>query len=179
MRKPNFKSPKDWDRRWLLLAELMASFSKDPSTKVGAVAVRDRRVLSTGFNGMPTGVVDSSFRLNDRDVRLSMTVHAEMNVINFAARNGVSLMGSDLFIFPLAPCSSCASSIIQAGVRRVIVYDYVIPRRWQQSFDTAAEMFSESGVALLRLPEKEEKEPEEDVSNIGSKIPPSLRDISA
>jgi dCMP deaminase len=178
MRKPNFKAPKDWDRRWLLLAELMASFSKDPSTRVGAVAVRDRRVLSTGFNGMPTGVVDSKFRLSDRDTRLSMTVHAEMNVINFAARNGVSLFGSDLFIFPLAPCSSCASSIIQAGIRRVVVYDYVIPTRWQQSFDTAAELFSESGIALLRLPETEEAEPEEDVSDIGSKIPPSLRDIN-
>ena len=104
-----------------------------------------------------------------------MTAHAEANCISYAARNGVSLMGADLFVFPLAPCSACASSIIQAGIRRIVIYDYVIPARWQQSFDTAAEMFSEAGVALLRLPEKEEKEIEQDVSDIGSKIPPSLR----
>ena len=175
MRKPFFKAPRDWDRRFLQMAELVASWSKDPSTKVGAVAVRDRRILATGFNGMPTGVNDSSFRLKDRDTRLSMTAHAEANCISYAARNGVSLMGADLFVFPLAPCSACASSIIQAGIRRIVIYDYVIPARWQQSFDTAAEMFSEAGVALLRLPEKEEKEIEQDVSDIGSKIPPSLR----
>lgn len=178
MRNSQFKVSKNWDRRFLQLAELVAAWSKDPSTRVGAVAVRDRRVLSTGFNGMPTGVVDSSFRLNDRDTRLSMTVHAEMNVINFAARNGVSLLGADLFIFPLAPCAHCASSIIQAGIRRVVVWDFVIPQRWQESFDRAANMFSESGVALLKLPETEEDEPEDDVSDIGSKIPPSLKNIN-
>ena len=176
MRKPHFKASKSWDRRFLQLAELVASWSKDPSTKVGAVAVRDRRILATGFNGLPTGVVDSGFRLQDRDTRLSMTAHAEGNCISYAARTGVSLLGADLYIFPLAPCSSCASSIIQAGIRRVVIWDFVIPQRWQSSFDTAAEMFSESGVALLRLPETEDPAPEEDTSDIGSKIPPSLRD---
>ena len=175
MRPPKFKSSKNWDRRFLQLAELVASWSKDPSTKVGAVAVRDRRILATGFNGLPTGIVDSGFRLQDRDTRLSMTAHAEGNCISYAARTGVSLFGADLYVFPLAPCASCASSIIQAGIRRVVIWDYVIPSRWQRSFDTAAEMFSESGVAMLRLPESEEPEPEEDTSDIGSKIPPSLR----
>ena len=174
MRKPKFKSSKDWDRRFLQMAELVASWSKDSSTKVGAVAVRDRRILATGYNGLPSGVVDSSFRLEDRDTKLLMTQHAEANCISYAARNGVSLLGSDLYIFPLAPCSHCASSIIQSGIRRVICFDYIIPKRWQQSFDAASDMFSEAGVALLKLPEDEDKTPAEVISNLASKIPPSL-----
>ena len=175
MRKPKFKASADWDRRFLQLAELIASWSKDKSTKVGAVAVRDRRVLATGYNGLPSGVVDSSFRLEDRDTKLLMTQHAETNCISYAARTGVSLLAADLYIFPLAPCAHCASSIIQAGIRRVICFDYVVPQRWQQSFDAAADMFSEAGVALLKLPEDEDKTPAEVISNLSEKIPPSLR----
>ena len=83
-------------------------------------------------------------------------------------------------IFPMPPCSHCAASIIQAGISRVVVYDYVIPMRWQQSFDAASDMFSEAGVALLKLPEKEDNAkadslPDEVPSNLASKIPPSLR----
>ena len=180
MRKPGFKAPKDWDRRFLQLAELTAAWSRDPSTKVGAVAVRDRRILATGYNGLPSGVVDSEFRLTDRDTKMLMTAHAEANCISYAARAGVSLLGSTLYIFPMPPLSHCAALIIQAGISRVVIYDYVVPMRWQQSFDAASDMFSEAGVALLKLPEKEDNAkadslPDEVPSNLASKIPPSLR----
>ena len=173
--KPTFKSPKDWDRRYLQLAELVASWSKDPSSKVGAVAVRNRRVLSLGYNGLPSGVVDSEHRLTDRETKLHFTAHAEANVIATASRHGVSLLGADLYIWPFPPCSACGSLIVQAGITRVIVFDRVIPQRWQVSFDAAAEMFSEAGVSLLRLPETEHNVPAEVPSNLASKIPPSLR----
>ena len=177
--KPKIKSPKDWDRRFLQLAELVASWSKDSSTKVGAVAVRDRRILASGYNGLPTGVVDSQFRLEDRDTKLLFTQHAEANCISFAARTGVSLLGSTIYVWPMPPCAHCAASIIQAGIGRVVVYEVVVPQRWQQSFDAAADMFSEAGVALLRLPESADTVPDEVPSNIASKIPPGLRSISS
>ena len=173
--KPRFKAPRDWDRRFLAMAELVASWSKDKSTKVGAVAVRNRRVLATGYNGLPTGVVDSNFRLEDRETKLLFTQHAEANCISFAARTGVSLLGSTIYIWPMPPCAHCASSIIQAGINRVVVYDVTIPMRWQQSFDAASDMFSEAGVSLIRLPEDEDALPEEAISNLASKIPPSLK----
>ena len=173
--KPRFRAPRDWDRRFLMMAELVASWSKDKSTKVGAVAVRNRRILACGYNGLPSGVVDSSFRLEDRETKLLMTSHAESNCISFAARTGVSLLGSSIYVWPLPPCSGCASSIIQAGINRVVVYDVTIPMRWQQSFDAASDMFSEAGVSLIRLPEDEDALPEEVISNLASKIPPSLK----
>ena len=173
--KPRYKAAKDWDRRFLQVAELVASWSKDPSTKVGAVCVRDRRILACGFNGMPTGVVDSSFRLEDGETRVLLSQHAEINCISFAARTGVSLLGSTIYIWPMPPLADCAVSIIQAGINRVVVFDVVIPMRWQKSFDAATDMFSEAGVALLKLPETEGQLPAEEISNLSEKIPPSLR----
>ena len=143
----------DWHARYLQLAALVASWSKDPSSQVGAVAVRDRRVLSLGYNGLPSGVVDAEERLNNREQKLLFTTHAEANVIATASRHGVSLEGADLYIWPFPPCSSCGSLIVQAGIQRVIVQDSEIPERWQASFDAAATMFSEAGVSLLRLPQ--------------------------
>jgi dCMP deaminase len=148
------RPPKHWDQRFLVLASHVAGWSKDPSTKVGAIAVRDRRILATGFNGLPSGVADSEHRLANREVRLSMTTHAEMNCIAYAARNGVCLAGATMYVWPLMTCSQCASMLIQADINKVVVPDFVEPQRWQDSFDTARQMFIESGVAVVRIPMK-------------------------
>jgi dCMP deaminase len=150
MRPP--RAPSDWHQRFLGLARTVASWSKDPSTKVGAVAVRDRRVLATGYNGLPTHVGDDFERLNDRNTRLAMSVHAEANVIAYAARHGVCLNGSTIYVFPLMTCAGCAAQLIQAGINKVVVPNFVEPLRWQESFDVARLMFIESGVAVARIP---------------------------
>lgn len=150
MRAP--KAPRHWDQRFLALARTIASYSKDPSTKVGAIAVRDRRVLATGYNGFPAHVGDDLERLKNRDVRLMMTVHAEANIIAFAARHGACLAGAAVYVWPLMTCHQCAAQLIQAGVIKVVVPDFVEPQRWQDSFATAKQMFSEAGVAVLRIP---------------------------
>ena len=90
------KVPRDWDQRFLYLAASVAAWSKDPSTKVGAVAVRQRRVLATGYNGLPAGMLDSKERLLNREIRLALTIHAELNLVTFAARHGICLDGSTL-----------------------------------------------------------------------------------
>jgi dCMP deaminase len=146
------KPPRAWDQRFLQLARLIAGWSKDPSTKVGAVAVRERRILASGYNGLPVHVGDDPTRLDNRDLRLAMTVHAEANVIAYAARHGVCLNGAIVYVFPLMTCSQCAAQLIQAGVNRIVVPNFVEPLRWQESFDRARDMFIEAGVAVARIP---------------------------
>lgn len=146
------KAPKDWDQRFLQLARHIAGWSQDPSTQVGAIAVRDRRVLATGFNGLPSGVADTPERLADRELRLEMTVHAEANLIAFAARHGTCLAGATVYVWPLMSCSRCAAKLIQAGITALVVPDVVEPARWADSFALARAMFAEAGVAVRRLP---------------------------
>ena len=77
----------NWDCRLIELAKTISTWSKDPSTKVGAVIVdSNRRILSTGYNGFPKGIKDDE-RLENRDEKLEMIVHAEINAILFAERN--------------------------------------------------------------------------------------------
>ncbi len=140
-----------WDSRFLEQAKLIASWSKDPSTQVGAVAVKNRRVLGTGYNGFPRGVADLPGRLSNRDEKLLRTVHAEANIIAHAARNGVSLEGSTVYVWPFLPCSNCCTLLIQAGITRVVAPDFPIPDRWIDSFMMSQSMFREAKVDLTLL----------------------------
>jgi dCMP deaminase len=146
------KVPKDWDQRFLYQAAFVAAWSKDPSTKVGAVAVRDRRILATAYNGLPAGILDTPARLLDREMRLSLTVHAEANLLTYAARHGACLMGSTVYVYPLLPCSNCCVLLIQAGIDRVVVPDFVQPMRWAESAARARQAFLEAGVGVDQLP---------------------------
>ena len=84
-----------WDRRFLEMARLVSSWSKDPSTKVGSVVVRhDKTVASVGFNGFPRGVADTEARLLDRSEKLDLIVHAEINALSVAHE---SLSGCTLY----------------------------------------------------------------------------------
>lgn len=136
---------KSWDRRFIRLAAHIASWAKDPSTKVGAVIVRpDRTIVSHGYNGFPRGVRDIPARLDDRPTKYAMTVHAELNAILTAKE---PLNGYTLYVTPLFPCANCAGAIIQSGIKR-IVYDMPgeMPEHWRESFNAATAMFLEAGV---------------------------------
>ena len=139
---------RDWDTRFLDLAEHISKWSKDPSTKVGAVIVDShRRIVSTGYNGFPVGVMDSYDRLTDRDTKYEMIIHAEANAILFAHQR---MNGMTLYTTPFQPCSRCASLIIQSGISRVISYEIEESKnRWADSFKLAKELFDEAGVELL------------------------------
>jgi dCMP deaminase len=140
-----------WDQRFLDLAQHIAQWSKDPSTQVGAVAVRDRRVLATGYNGFPRGVADLPGRLLERNEKLLRTVHAEANIVAQAARNGISLDRSIVYVWPFIPCSSCCTLLIQAGIKRVVAPDMPIPDRWMENFKMSQSMFKEAGVELTLI----------------------------
>lgn len=143
--------PADWDQRFLYQAASVAAWSKDPSTRVGAVAVRGKRLLATGYNGFPRMVNDSPARLKDRDTRLAMTVHAEANLIADAAERGTCLAGATVYVYPLMTCANCASLLINAGIGRIVVPDFFEPTRWAGSFQLARVMFGEAGVTVQRL----------------------------
>lgn len=137
-----------WTKRYLQLAREVSRWSKDPSRKIGAVAVGSKgQILSQGYNGFPRGINDSDERLNDRPTKYKHVVHAEMNVIYNATFSGVSLDGATLYVYGLPVCSECAKGIIQVGIRRVYIcaQDY-IDTAWMSSWSDSLKMFLEAGV---------------------------------
>ena len=135
-----------WDRRFLALAQHIAGWSKDPSTKVGAVIVRpDRTVASMGYNGLPRQVRDTPERLDDRGVKLDLTVHAEINAMAFAKE---SLQFCTLYVWPLPPCIRCATSIIQHDIHRVVAPEPDTHSKWGDSNIRARDLLLEAGVAV-------------------------------
>jgi dCMP deaminase len=139
-----------WDKRYLALAKEVASWSKDPSTQVGAVTVGNKKeVLSQGFNGFPRGIVDSEDRYDNRETKYKYVVHAEMNAIYNATYSGVSLDGAVLYVYGLPICSECAKGIIQVGIKKVIIEKSKELDNWNESVALSQEMFDEAGVELV------------------------------
>jgi len=139
-----------WDKKFLELAKHISTWSKDPSKKIGAVAVgQNRNILATGYNGFPKGIQDTEERLNDRETKYELVVHAEMNCIYNAVENGVSLKGAHLYVYGLPICHECAKGVVQVGIGRVIVEDALCAeQRWSDSFAKSKRIFYEVNVAV-------------------------------
>lgn len=136
-----------WDKKYIELASLVATWSKDPSSKIGAVAVSPKgQVLSTGYNGFPRGIEDTVERLNNRDLKYKYIVHAEKNVIYNATYNGVSLDGSTLYVSGLPCCDQCALGITQVGIKRVVMNGDPNNERWKDSWERSRDIFDEANV---------------------------------
>jgi len=148
-----------WDKRFLGLAKHVSEWSKDPSTQVGAVVASDKRVVSVGFNGLPQGVDDSIERLENREVKYSLIIHAEENALLFSGRN---LDGCTIYVYPLPPCSRCAGKIIQSGITKVVASVTDDTERWKESFALAKSMFLEAGVEVIEVPKNSITETKDD-----------------
>ena len=136
-----------WDERFLALAHHISQWSKDPSTKVGAVLVgTDKRQVALGYNGFPPGITDSNSRLADRDAKLRYTLHAERNVLDNAH---FPTQGATLYVTH-PPCCNCALSIISKGVTRVVSSpvssDFRL--RWGTEMFHSAWVLHEAGVGF-------------------------------
>jgi len=133
-----------WDSRFLDMAKLVSGWSKDPSTKVGAVLTDGKEVVSVGFNGLPKGVPDDPMNLTNRDRKYPMTIHAEQNAINYAHR---SLKGATLYTTHCL-CAKCAGQIVQMGVKRVVTHhpsaEFV--ERWGEEMELAMYMLEHARV---------------------------------
>jgi dCMP deaminase len=112
-----------WDTRFLDMARLVGSWSKDPRTKVGCVIVRpDHTVASVGFNGLASGMADESM-LADRAVKHACVIHAEENALLFARE---SVKGYTAYV-SLQPCARCATKLKHLGIARVVAYKNTCP----------------------------------------------------
>ena len=141
-----------WDIRYLDLAKEIASWSKDPSKQIGAVAIGEKgQVLAQGYNGFPRDIDDSEEKYLDRETKYKYVVHAEMNCIYNATYNGVSLQGATLYIYGLPTCSECAKGLIQVGVKRVVYQADDIPNIWAESNERTIDMFSEADISYERI----------------------------
>tara|TARA_B100000579_G_scaffold352806_1_gene307313 strand:+ start:449 stop:895 length:447 start_codon:yes stop_codon:yes gene_type:complete len=141
-----------WHKRYLKLAQEVASWSKDPSTKIGAVAIGEKgQVLAQGYNGFPRDVNDTPERYSNRELKYKYVVHAEQNLIYNATYNGVSLDGAVLYVVGLPICSECAKAIIQVGIRQVVMPDQEVPEHWSESWNFTQSLFRESGVEWIMI----------------------------
>ncbi len=142
-----------WNLRFLELAALVASWSKDPSTKCGAVIVRsDRTIASVGFNGFPRGCDDSPALYANRPLKYERVVHAELNAI-LSAHEPVK--GYTIYTWPPSgggACARCAAHIIQAGIIRLVHRDANFAKgRWNDSLAIGQQLFREAGVEVVMI----------------------------
>ena len=119
-----------WDRRFLDLAAVASEWSKDPSTKVGCVLTDDIRIIGIGYNGFPRGIRDDEFRLNDRDLKYPIIIHAEENAL--ILNREVLPEQFTCYTWPMPPCAHCASLLIQHGVAEVRA-PAIFDKRWRKS----------------------------------------------
>ena len=137
-----------WDARFLELAKLIAGWSKDPGTGCGAVVVKNRYILGTGYKGLPAGIEDRYERMMDRDLKLMLTIHAEDNALLSVEAH--QARGATLYVWPMPPCAHCAARIIQVGIVRVVAP--APPReqaeRWHQSLMLSSWVLRDAGVSM-------------------------------
>lgn len=136
-----------WDQRFMNLANEIATWSKDPSTGVGAVIVDDKnRIVSVGFNGYPRNVNDT---YTDRESKLRRTIHAEDNAILFANRD---LEGCTIYVSH-PPCAHCTAKIIQTGITRIVSHGVSVDfyMRWRHDFDEAEDLMKEANIRLEKI----------------------------
>ena len=118
-----------WDEYFMSLCLLTASRSPSKKLKVGALIVKDNRIISSGYNGFPAGLPHISI---ERDNHEQNTIHAEQNAISDAAKRGVSVNESTIYITHY-PCINCLKYILSSGISTIkYLHDYkndeIIPK---------------------------------------------------
>jgi len=136
-----------WTARFIRLAEEAASWSKDTDCKVGAVIVSpDKRLFTMGYNGFPTGIYDG-YTMMDKDRKLALTVHAEVNAIVNARRD---LTGWSMYCTK-APCVDCAKAMIQAGISAVHCPEPETTSSWYEENMQALGLLNAAGIKPIRV----------------------------
>lgn len=144
-----------WDRRYLDIAKEVSKWSKDPSSKLGAVVVsKENRIVGTGYNGFPIDVEDSEERYNNRELKYELVVHAEVNALISAEGK---TRESTLYVYPgwgsPCMCTGCCKSAIQSGIKRVVGLLRPIDderfKRWEASLKLAQMMCDEAGIETV------------------------------
>lgn len=134
-----------WDKYFMDIAEQISKRSTCPRKNVGAIVVKDKQILSSGYNGSISGLdhCDEAGHLME-DGHCVRTIHAEANAIIQAAKHGVSIDSSSIYV-TASPCFSCFKLIANAGIKKIIFKEFY---RDQRIFDLSATI----GIELIHLP---------------------------
>ena len=140
------------DKNFINIALELATASKCVSKQVGAVIVKDGRILSTGYNGTPAGFMNCNEHWNEQytsehhEWSKTYEIHAEMNAIIWAARKGISIEGASIFV-TLEPCSECSKNLIASGIKRI-----VYAKSYEHTHSsTISKFLKDNGVSIEQL----------------------------
>ena len=143
----------NWTEYFLGIAEQVKLKSKDNSTQIGAVIVGgDNEVLSTGYNSFPRGLDDTKEERQERPEKYFWFEHAERNAIYNAARVGIPLKGSTIYLTSGLPCMDCARGIVNSGVKIVYCKEVCTTKnkeKWVESQTKSLQLFNECGVEVI------------------------------
>jgi dCMP deaminase len=143
----------EWVEYFLNIAEQVKLKSKDQSTQIGAVIVgEDKEVLSTGYNSFPRGLDDSKQERQERPEKYFWMEHAERNAIYNAARIGVSLKNSTIYLTSGLPCMDCARGIVNSGINTVYCKQVCTTKnrdKWDESQKKSLELLRECDVDVI------------------------------
>jgi dCMP deaminase len=147
-----------WDWRALLLAKVWSTFSKDPSTCVGACIVNERhRFLGHGYNGFAPGVDDT--RIDDREWKYKSVIHAEINAILDAGGIGITknehLAECTVYVWGLCMCAHCTGVALTCGCRRFVCAQPIVRPDWEASFAATRDQIADTGAELICLGQDE------------------------
>jgi dCMP deaminase len=140
------KSKISWDMHYMFQAFAASLRSKDPSTKVGAaICSVDSQPISVGYNGLPQEVPVLKPMMDDRRLRLMVTLHAEINALHFAAK---SVSGGSIYVWPFPPCAQCAANLVQRNIRQVISIQATseATERYAEDWEVADWLYKKRGV---------------------------------
>jgi len=138
-----------WDKRFLGMAQFVSTWSKDPSTRVGAVITDgNKKIVSLGYNGLPQWVEDNPDILNNREEKYKYIIHAEVNAILQANRD---VFAGTIYTYPFLTCPQCAAMIVQAGIMRVVSYKCV-DERWIPRIEDSKKLLEMADVDIMEYP---------------------------
>ena len=139
-----------WDERFLGMSQLVSTWSKDPSTKVGAVITDgNKKIVSLGYNGLPQWVKDNEEILSNREEKYKYIIHAEVNAILQANKD--NYFAGTIYTYPFLTCPQCAAMIIQAGIMRVVSYECV-DERWIPRIEDSKKLLEMAEIEVVEYP---------------------------
>lgn len=142
----------DWNVRFMELADYISQWSKDRSTRVGAIIVNDRNPISMGYNGFPRGSDDNNDERHERPDKYEWVLHAEENAIINAARHGQQTKDCEMYV-SWFPCSKCAGMIVNSGIKKLFCDkrpDFSNPK-FGNGFKISLKKLEEGGVEVIYL----------------------------
>ena len=147
----------NWDEYFMRMVYLVSSKSKDMSTKIGAVNVIDKQVLSTGYNGICRGVDDNVSERHVAPDKYLYFEHAERNSCYSAAREGIKLKGATMYTQDI-PCADCCRGVIQSGIKEIMIHKQwsdiwknILGNQWVESQNCSKVMLEEAGITVFIL----------------------------